>query len=238
MLASLHTGEPSVANLLAELKQFGIENEQEGDASVWSAWVLLESDATPGSGDLVTNLLKRTEARPELLHAAMELAVRDRDYSKAVAIQRRLFREEATVANQLKLGELLWLAGDAQSAAIEWKAVMRNRSNDGLVVMFTKELIGRANWKLAANLVNLGIESNLQAWEFLALGIHANIQNKNLSKAAELSGPLLAMKLPVSETFKATDASDVEADTVPLTATASNTKRDGCNSGWISDESI
>ena len=217
LLVALHPGAPSSAELVAGLKQFGLEHKQENEATLWSAWVWLGSGGNQTPSELMANLLNGSNSQPEHLHAAMELAVRDRKYSQAVMIQQRLCREQATVANQLKLGELLWRAGDSQAATLAWKAVMRYRANDLPAAEYAKELIDGANWTLAANLVQVGVELKVNSWEFLTVGIYANVQAKNLSQATEFAEQLLAMDLPPETMFKKTETSDVDSD-LPATA--------------------
>ena len=217
LLVALHPGEPSSAELIAGLKQFGLEHKQENEATLWSAWVLLGSGGNQLPSELMANLLNGSNSQPEHLHAAMELAVRNSEYSQAVMIQQRLCREQATVANQLKLGELLWRAGDSQASTLAWKAVMRKRANDLPATEYARELIDGANWTLAANLVHAGVESKVNSWQFLAVGIYANIQAKNLSQATEFAEQLLAMDLPPETLFKKTEMSDVDSD-LPATA--------------------
>ena len=216
LLVTLH--QPNIANLLASLKQFGVDHEKEAETDLWSAWALLDSGDKQLASLVVANLVDRMDAKPESLRAAIELAVRDSAYSQAAAIQRRLYRQEATVANQLKLGQLLWLAGDLPAAETEWTSVMRFRSNDALVTAFAKDMVDKANWSIVANFVNLGTESEVKAWDFVAIGIFANIQEKNLIRAAELSEHLLAMYLPADTMIEVADASEIEARAVPLTA--------------------
>ena len=216
LLVTLH--QPNIADLLAGLKQFGVDHEKEAEIDLWSAWALLDSGDKQPSSVVIANLVDRTDAKPESLRAAIELAVRGSDYSQAAAIQRRLNLQEATVANQLSLGQQLWLAGDLPAAKTEWTSVMRIRSNEELVTAFAKDMADKANWSLVASFINLGTESEVKTWDFVAIGIFANIQEKNLSKATELSEQLLEMDLPADTMIKPADASEIEARTVPLSA--------------------
>jgi tetratricopeptide (TPR) repeat protein len=218
--------QPQIASLLTGIKQFGIEHDKEDETALWSAWALLESSDTQPAGDIIAHLLKKTDASPEALRAAVALAVRQRDYAQAALIQRRITLENASelvtsdqlTRDQLQLGQWLWLSGEKEAAATEWKSVMRSRANEKRLTDFARDLLDKANWSLAASLVNLGIESEFMAWDFVVLGVFANIQDKNLSKAAELSEILLAVHLPADTLTKQSDPNEVETRSVPLTA--------------------
>lgn len=219
LLIRLHPGQPGVAELIESMKQFGSAHKRESEASLWTAWVLLSVDSEHASSELIANLIDRNRPQPELLQAAVELAVRNHDYAQAAEIQLRRCRVESTTENQLKLGELQWLAGDTRMASMEWQKVMRNRSNDLPVIVFAKELIDKSSWNVVADLVDVGVESAIAEWEFLALGMHANIQGQNFRRAAEFSEELLAIKLPQSAMSKLLESKTNGTELVPASAT-------------------
>ncbi|MDX1927517.1 MAG: tetratricopeptide repeat protein [Pirellulaceae bacterium] len=214
-----------MAGLLAGLQQFGVAYDKESLTDLWSAWAMLDSDSKQPASQLIANLAKRSDATAEALQAAVALAVRVGDFAQAGEIQRQIILKEARpdqlAMDRLKLGELLWRSGDKEAAAIEWQNVMRVKSNAALLSTFAQNLNDNGNWSITAALVNLGLELDVQAWDFISLGIFANLQDKNLSKAAELSDKLLALDLPADTMMKQTGPSAAEFEelvTVPLTA--------------------
>lgn len=214
-----------MASLLAGLKQFGIDHEKENATDLWSAWALLDSDSKQPASELIMNLVKRSDANPEALQAAVALAIRADDFSQAAEIQRQIILKQALpdqlALDRLKLGELLWRSGNKETAAIEWQSVMRVKSNAALLSAFAQNLSDNGHWSITAPLVNLGVESEVRAWDFISLGIFANIQDKNFSKATELSDKLLALDLPADTMMKQTGTSAADSQeraTVPLTA--------------------
>lgn len=216
LLASLHQSDFSA--LLSELKQFGVKHDQESEANLWSLWVLLDSGKTQNASEVISKLLEKSDAQPELLRAAMDLAERENNYTQAVAIMRRLRSKVLSADTQLKLGQLLWLAGDTKAAESEWMSVMRSRSNDNLVSGFAKLLVNNSNWNLVANFVHLAMDSKINNWELAAIGIFANVQNKNLTQAVELSGRLLEINLSPDTPFQLNNKNDFETASVPPTA--------------------
>ena len=186
--------------LLEKLKQFGIEHEKEVETNLWSAWALLDSDGKHPVSELIADIVARTDASTESLRAAVELAVRESDFLQAAKIQRRIalmqtLEPDQQFLDQLKLGQWLWLSGDKEAAASEWKSVSRRGGNESLVAAFAREMIDKGNWSIAASLIDVGVESSPQAWDLLTLGIFANIQVNNPGRAADLSEQLLALKL-------------------------------------------
>lgn len=208
----------NAADLIGDIKQFGVENEKQSEADLWSAWALLDIGSSTLSSEVIDRLVDRVDTKPETLRATVELALNGRDYLKAAVIQRRLLLVETTVDDQLKLGQILWLAGDLTAATREWSSVMRNRANDAEVTMFAKELADKSNWRMAVDFVNLGVELGGNSWNFIALGIFASIQEKNLTNAAELADQLLALNLPGDTVIKSKEAIDSDIPAVPLTA--------------------
>ncbi len=216
LLLALPKAVLNVERLVERLRRVGVERNREAEADTWVSWVLLERGDVIQTKEFVSAVANRANATSGSLQTAVEMARRMADYAQAAGLQERLLRVEPSASNQLKLGEMIWLSGDAKAAETEWKKVMQNRVNDLAVVNFAKELLSQKHWHQVRELVRLGTELRSANWEFLTIGIFASIQAEDFTEAAKLSDELLVMQVAGDERLQASELSQDES-TPPLT---------------------